>query len=100
MKTVTFDDERVMTLRQIAEKVAPCLGWRTFDVSPRRGTIHFTSEDGRSMQMNLAGLACAVAGGDFTLPSEADSVDIAEVLDIPHLVWGKDENDEWVGVRY
>ena len=100
MQTVAFEDEQVMTMREIAEKIAPRLGWRTFDVSPRSGTICFTSEDARAFQMNLAGTAFAIRDGVVSPTGDADeSADIAEALDIPHLVWGRDEEGEWVCVR-
>jgi len=100
MKTVTFDDSEVTTLRQIAEELAKLYGWVTFDVNARAGVIAFTSADARLFNLKPTGFAYEVKDGvEAEAADEDNSVDFRDDLDYCYLAWGRDEDGELVAVH-
>ncbi len=100
MKTVTFEDNETLTLREIAEELAKLYKWVTYDVDARAGVIAFTTGEARLFNLKPTGFAYEVKDGvEDEVADDENSVNFCEDLDYCDLVWGRDDEGELVAVH-
>ena len=98
MKTVLFDDELVLTIGDVAEKLKAALGWLSCEPDRAERSVRFTVSDGRRFEMDEHGLAYELdkRGETNVDPDERESILIHDVLKCHETMWARDTEGKWV----